>query len=618
MANYAVRIYLNTGFNAVNIPDGPALLESCAHFDTTAIGVMQGRLSSIRVRATWSQVENADYVRLSDGVKNYYFSIPSGGVSMLANDSAEISLLYDYVLSAGGVSNLQVLDGYTKRVHVTDDTFGKYTESDPLTAPAHPLELEMKWFHETGQLRTYVEATLNLPKTAVSDEGVVYRAVHEFWDGGDEYDSVVVPTVQELDSATQYELDGITESVNPGTRLYDLSNTAAIGDLNNRESILRGMARVRSLGIEQGAIINQVSIPEAYAEPGVTTGSATEPGQDGKTLTDLKIETFRGKKGEVSSALPYEYTGARNKRLDYGEYTQYGLLSCSGESCEFKAEDIKDPSNPTSPKLKFMADPHTDGRPYFRFRYVDGDASDRGFFRNCITGLQWQQVPLYYEGVSGSRLNTIRYNNSREMAVENYGMMRSNISSELVKESIHGFAGMVGGALGSDASTKTERKQAKEQAQGGLASIVSGIVDYVQGLNDLNQQYNMQKRYELQEYMMTNNVSAPETHFPYNADLMRDFYGNGCLIYRYKYSSADINRIDKLLTMYGYRYTKPLETSDFTNKQYFNYVECANVSIGGGLPKWLADGASMMLRNGVRVWHVLPSPTYYNQNNPNR
>ena len=72
-------------------------------------------------------------------------------------------------------------------------------------------------------------------------------------------------------------------------------------------------------------------------------------------------------------------------------------------------------------------------------------------------------------------------------------------------------------------------------------------------------------------------------------------------------------RIDKLLTMYGYKKTKALEATDFSNRQYFNYVEAA-VSVGN-LPRWWADGISAQLANGVRIWHVKPNSSYY-ANNP--
>ena len=65
--------------------------------------------------------------------------------------------------------------------------------------------------------------------------------------------------------------------------------------------------------------------------------------------------------------------------------------------------------------------------------------------------------------------------------------------------------------------------------------------------------------------------------------------------------------------MYGYKYAKPLEKSDFSNRQYFNFVSCQNATFGGNA-KWINDGLAEQLRSGVRVWHVLPDISKYTDN----
>ena len=63
--------------------------------------------------------------------------------------------------------------------------------------------------------------------------------------------------------------------------------------------------------------------------------------------------------------------------------------------------------------------------------------------------------------------------------------------------------------------------------------------------------------------------------------------------------------------MYGYKDTKPLEASDFTNRSKFNYVQANSVTIGGTAPKWIREAAKEQISNGVRVWHQLPDVTAY-------
>lgn len=635
MATYSCRLYQDTGFNAVNIPDGPGLLEQCAHFDASALSIMQDRfLSEIRVRVSWDQVKNCDYIRLGTVDPQFYFI---NSISMLAKDVALLSVSIDYVTSGGGVSSLQILDGITKRVHVTDDTFGKYCEDDPLTAPAQPLELQMAWTNISSAAHTYVEATINLPKTGIARDGVSYSNDQYVNDPSTEAEDVVVPTVVDLDKFTTYECAGVNAGVNPHTMLYDLNNTdkANGAEYNNQQAVLQGMKRARELGIEQGAIINQVQIPTDYAEcPSGQSDYAlfgyNGPKGEVKT-TNRWISTFRGKTGTADSNILFEYTGATNKRVNYGEYTKYGIISCSGESCEYNAEDLMDSNSPNYPVLKYIADPHTDGRPYFRWRVVNRDSSDIGFFKNCVTGLQWKQVPLYFKDPSGSAINALKYSNSRKMAATEYQNWDLQRNYELGSASVKGMAGMITSAGGNiSMSESLNRHNEKLSIGGNVGSYANstGMVNSFIGLADAignyivnekthDRSYFQAKRNELSEYLVDTYVKAPTINFPYNSEVLRDFYGNGCLMYRYKYSSADIRRIDKLLTMYGYRHTKALEASDFMNRQNFNYVECSNITVSGHA-KWMNDGISMMLSNGVRIWHKLPNPAYYTQANPNR
>lgn len=624
--NYSVTLYKNTGFNAVNVPDTPSLLNQCVHINTSSIQIMQNRfLATIRLRIHWDDVKDCDYLKLGDNDPQYYFIV---SMKMADTDTCILKVIMDYWTTIGGVNGLSILDGITKRVHVTDDTFGKYTEEDPLTMPAMPLELQTLWFDQgkDSNSHTYIEATVDIPKMSASMKGKTYKA------GGGE--TVTVPVVEALSDFTTYKIQQTSSSVQPHTMLYDLDASMSApgqGGKGNQEALQEGIAAIRQLGIEEGAIVNQVTIPEIYAsatqvtDVGESLVQIPYEADDGtaKTLNviDRRILEFTGKQGFVATNLNYEYTGARNNRTNYGEYNKYGIITCSGESCEYNAEDIKDPDNPTAPVLKYLADPHTDGRPYFRWRYVNKDSSAVGFFRNCVAGLKWKQVPLFYQQPAGTALNTLRYDNSRHIKSVDYANWDKKRNVEAIERGTDAGLSFLGGV-----SPKFNSVNSRVRTSQGLNPVnivdtlwegMKMVGDYLTEEETHDAAYYAQKRAEMSEYIVGNTIAAPTINFPYNSETLRDFYGNGCLMYRYKYSAADINRIDKLLTMYGYRYTKPVEPSDFTNKQNFNYVECSHITVTGHA-KWINDGVSMMLNNGIRIWHKLPNPSYYNQDNPNR
>ena len=157
MAAYNCTLYLNTGFNTINIPDSPALVNGMSSISVPALDINQERfLPSVRVRATWVQVKDADYCKVGD----FYYTIQS--ITMTSQDVAEISLIPDYITSAGGPAALEILDGLTSRVHVSDDSFGLYGGNDPYMNPAYDMDVISGVYKFGGTVETFVESTLNL------------------------------------------------------------------------------------------------------------------------------------------------------------------------------------------------------------------------------------------------------------------------------------------------------------------------------------------------------------------------------------------------------------------------------------------------------------------------
>lgn len=362
------------------------------------------------------------------------------------------------------------------------------------------------------------------------------------------------------------------------------------------QTIKAGLNRLRSLGVES-AIISQVKIPSSYVELN-ESGNALIGGKYSWSI----VRQIIGKWSENAIDIPYVYTEAKNNRLNYGEFTKYGIISTSGESCEYDAEEIIETGS-ISPHIKKVGDPRPTGKPYFRFKTVNGDSSELGFFRNCISGLPWKNVPLVYREASGNALNTLRYENSKMLSTESYQYGTAQNELAKFKNVSDATLGVVGNLLGGDL--------------GGAVSslynpLFTGTSLEIQQMFRTNST-NVSRRNELSELAIANNVVTPTVNFPMNAEFMRDFYGNGVLVYRYIYSQNDINRIDKLLTMYGYKYSKPLELTDFTNRKNFNFVLSRNVTLSG-YSKWINNALAEQIANGVRIWHVLPDNSYYTNN----
>lgn len=593
---YSCTLYRNSGFNKQNIPDSPALLSQCDHFDTEPLAINHDRfLDSIKVKSTWDAIKEVDFAKVGE----CYYAV--GPIVPINDITFLLPLDMSGTLTEGGVSTLQILDGITERVHVASDLFGLADDGDPLLTPMEPLQVETHWKNPSAASATYVESTLDIQGSA-TNKGETYSTTL-----GDEEIAVVVPQPEgSAHIACEFILPGSSRRLKHGNCVTIVSK-----DSDSSQTVDRGtdtgMAKLRALGLDQ-AIVNQVKIPDSYLAE-VAHGGADEY---------TYVSRMRGAQGTYTvPELPFIlYPSAKNNLINYSGLLKYGMISCSGESCEFSPQDLHDVNDSeTYPSVKYVADPHLDGKPYFRFTKVNNDSSTAGFWRNCISGMQWKQVPLSFVGASGSQLNTMKFNNSMQQAnlaakqlkaqtevAELQAMVGSTFNGIQSGISVGGAAGLQGAAIGAGVGA------AAGIVMGGLQA--AGIEEEYQYKKQGN---SLKTKGELMDLAINNTVVVPTVNFPYNSETVRDNFGNGVLVYRYKYSPNDAARIDKLLTMYGYKYSKPLDRSDFMNRQYFNFVSCSSVSVTGH-GKTMNDMIADELKNGVRVWHVLPNPSYYNNN----
>lgn len=654
MATYAVRLYQNSGFNSINIPDSPTLLNTVTYVDVDSISVLQQRfLSEIIVRANWNQVENCDYCRIGD----FYYMVTN--VQMMSTESARLSLLPDFITSSGGVKDpsFTILDGITDRATVkkSDDTWGAYTEEDPLLTPNNALQLVTEWenvpehdaFGERLGIKgdpVFIESTIDFADQVLNEAGKEYKDES----GG----TCTVPSTYTNRNRTEYSISGSEEEWSNGTSLYNRDDTTALtpdGEgtsdfkrcYSNVEVIKEGMAQVRALGIE-GGIINQWTVPKSMI--GAIEVSDTKRYPDGYTATsgstsisatDTVYTKVTGATGTITPGtdLAAGYASPKNLRVLYGSNNKYGIMTTAGNSMEAKPEELM--SSESTPTIDFGADPRPAGKPYYRFHSLNGDTD---FWRNCIAGSQWANVPFVYQGASGTALNRLNYENQRyientanmyagskrqQQAVETNQAL--DFQRQMQEQSVWN---MLGGAAVAGAGVATGNLSGLGSTfsgsfPGGVSQGISQAytqqqiqnaqVDYTLDANELQAMFEAQRENELSQLYVNNLVYTPTVQFPYNADVLRDVKNNGVLIYKYKLSDSDISRLDRILTMYGYKETETLTTGNFNRRSKFDYVSCTTISVGG-LAKWYNDGIAAQLKAGVRIWHILPTPTAYEDN----
>lgn len=620
---YDVTLFRNSGFNATNIPDSPELLLALVKSKAIGATELKGELKSLEinqdvqldtltVRCSLSQAKNVDFVMLDDNDtktgKKFYAVIDR---HMDAEDVCTFTVQQSCLLSYGGVNDLDILDGITERVHVGDDSKFYACEGDPLLNPTEPLEIKEEWVNpEDGAGRKYVfaECTVDPVNTLYNKEAVQV----DYTDAGGNTSSCTYPALSYPENDTEYRYG--SKMIRTGTTIYLLRNSDSSSGEQPVPETRAAMANLQALGIAQGAIIRQYEFPSQFAS-----------GMTMETVTTGAVRRLSGKSTEypLSEIPSFVHTGHNNKLVDYSPVQKFGMMTAAGNSAEFNLEDLRD-TNPNSPNkgkidysISMVSDPRPDGRPYYRPHYINGSMAGgnnyKNFWRNALAGMQWKQVPLVFQGASGSALNTQRFENSQVISYENYRHGQNKEWLSMAKSIING-ASQSAQAWYDDSKNSNSNAKIAAVAGHGL-NMLADVAGSGMNLYHNKKNYTNETLADVYDLYAKNFVVAPTVNFPYSSEGLRDHVGNACLCYQYRYTKDDANRIDKLLTMYGYRVAKPLAKSDFTNRKYFNYVACQNVSVTGH-SQWVNDAIAAELRNGVRVWHVKPDKSYYNIKNP--
>lgn len=617
MAKYKCKLYKKTGFKSNEIPYNETVLEASASgtFTTDTLNITEAiGLPEIRVAGKWADFKDVDFAKVWKGEEVYFAHVYNPHM-ISGEDTCVLPLDMCGILTLGGIGDkdVKIIGGITERVHVGDDSKFYACEGDPLLNPIQPLEIVEEWVTaEEGKgsanKLVFIECRVDPVNTLKSKEAVevFYKDIDPDTQQEVTKSAGGYPAVKHPDQPTYFGVDNYNAHDNPetaGTTLYIANGTYSITPLVAQDLFTNeAVDNIQALGISQGAIINQYEIPKGL----FGALEAKTPNED--TTIQSQI-TYIGRKFGFLSLT--DIPGAINKNnknnlVSYSPVQKFGMITAAGNSAEYNLEDLRN-GDSVSYDIAILSDPRPDGKPYYRPRYVNGvqAGGDRfkNFWRNAIAGMGWKKVPLVYKGASGSALNTQKFENSQAIEAINRKQEINNQQWGLINTAFKG----IGSA-------------AKSIATGNFLSGAAGIfgqslsaVQQIENNRYTQQGYTAEKIRDVYDLYAANNIVAPTVNFPYEAEAIRDTMGNGVLCYQYRYSDDDRKRIDRLLTMYGYRIHKPLEKSDFNNRKYFNYVACNNAEIVGG-PAWICAKAEEELSNGVRVWHTKPNPSCYADN----
>lgn len=580
---YTAILYHNTGFSGNNVPADVSVLENCAKKrEQKTLNIVQNYpLTYIDIHGKFSDYKDVDYIKIGDYV---YEAFPA---PMPSNDGARLSLTFRGLTGSGGA--FKIVQGVTARTTRHGDTFGEYAMPDPLTKPAEPLQIEYKNILDDSTHKAVVVSTVNLSAVIDDGQGGYTFPGKTFTDPNDANKFVTVPYVPPNEGETTFKLDGVDLPSNPGTKLF------SVDQFNKAKGILR------SLGLESS--VSEYLVP--------TNGTTFSSGAIGEELY-TEVSSSR----RVEPAFDPNYAEVTNKRVLYGDYNTWGLITASGDKSEFNVEDIL-PSGYVGGNVLVIrkSDLRPDGRPYFRFEYYLGNRNDEYFFVKAVQGAPWQNTPIVWTGASNSWMASYQHANKMdEMAAEwQYGQKSREIDIQRAKTNKN--LGIIEGARD---MLKVPSMGKGLDAESFLVSAIhaeyayeNAVVDFARASEYNKAMYGHNRTKELTEFGYSQAVVQPEISTPYNANLIREMTNNGVIVYRYKYSKNDLARIDKLLTMFGYAIVRPVTMEDIYEKgktSGFTYLECQGISLTSDtLPKWYLDLMESEIESGVRIWHSRPT-----------
>lgn len=457
---YQAELFYNTGFNAVNIPDSENTLRTAAGSTRTfpALDILQPTaLTTVRLKATYAQAVGADYLLLrnqEDAGLFCFYSIV-GAPRMSSADVANFDVVEDPILTAGGISNLQFLDGITSRHHiaVADDTFGSYIEDDPYltlteTPDYHSMELFDKGTESDfgfGEKVMVVIAsadmealdTLHMQHLSVQNQLQGSGSGTDFsftLQGGDSFkykpDSADTTTFADVkpDFSTMIAAGSAEGTVNEivgqdgpvGAEGYAVNSEYGIGAYGQSGliNIQRDIENAVGLGLES-VIVDAVMIPKSFCQFNASFNLPYSDGWYSRNHPHIGCIQAVGNfyLPASNSDFAYEYDDQIvNKRALYGKYNGYSLISkATGSSTEILPEDMAYHNGQSTLGLAYgkapvpmcLPDIRANGRPYFNFAYIK--TSGNSFMAGAISGSQWRKATLITNVKSGAYLTEMDF-----------------------------------------------------------------------------------------------------------------------------------------------------------------------------------------------------------------
>ena len=558
MALTRTRLYYGTGFGVGDTPYYSSILDTASYRDFEShFDLQELFLTSIRLKATYDQVESADYLRFGSA---YYWIT---GISMINVNTAELYLELDACATCHGIGNIDFVEGegMIERAHPLHD--GDF--ENILPEPIGPKEVLLMRARQNligvglpgeNDFKLIVSSlTLNTPLTKDNTTGQVYptnaqKAIPYSANGED-----VIYIPASPSGATGCLVNNIQIPLN-----YYLSSA----------NIMNQIAYLRSLGLEQ-AIQCCYRLPKKYGSVGhtgdlctyVSRGEGTVNGPDWKSGLNAKWK----------------------KTLTIGNtYVITSLLS--GDTKVYKAEDIV-ASGASVPQFSWLSDPNMNGKPIIWPKNFHHQEMSSFIGANGVSGMEWLKVPLAIDGPSGS----LWINN-------NMIHQRGELKLEGVQQSLNNAQKITNDAVNTLSVNPAKSVQSALGVGFDVGNAYIDIQKFAYKTSKLYTEY-AQERMSIPE-IIGNTCPGLQSLIP-----------NDFVCYHFTLGPDDIKRMDDFFDNYGYAQNCAFDSAYIDlnpNGQGFCYLKATGVKVSKNTPSlMLRNKIEEQIQNGVRIWRKLPS-----------
>ena len=667
---WKVRMYMNTGFNSLNVPDSEATLNTAAdsYTDFDAIDCLQRYfLDTITIRAFEDQIIHGDYLKIWDtNNTNRYAFYSITGYNMTSGDTIQLGVVMDPLLTCGGVDNIDFLDGVTNRYNASNNKIdARNVEDDPMLIPRniHLMCLGEYFGDEYDSYSPggiYIGGSNNLMvasmypiftpdklkiKSAVSVvetqgtyEGTIASKPIISVDGGwptgmGEGESTPV-TVNYGDTMTNslYTTDGNYYWNVPSLQ------SSGIGTYGN---LLRACRKLIEYG-RSDVISAAYFVPAKLTKQGRSVQWPDESNKS-RPLNGIYICKMLDPEGFNSAYFVYSvtnkdalrkdltsfYTGVgytvKNKRALMGKNFNFTFaLRDSGKTVEVDPQQLqyKTYNGDKIPEIRVSVDLRPSGHVEYGI-CTEQDASWTRPPHIILKGATWEQANLAAMAASGVALNAEKYELNQKLKEEQLSV---NLSYG-VTEGAYGYQGYFPhnafsagnkAAMLEDALTSRQRAFGSEYGadyiMGNAAFLMSG--DAAAG-NPFSKMYfdrDVERMQEKQEFINAN-YSNPQVIISGGGGCTLET-GHGMLLYRSLPSEDDVKRFDRILNQFGVKITVPINKNQLKCRTLYNYIEASSVSVKcDSVPKAVRNDLGSLLSHGLRIWHTDPKDHNYTEEN---